>query len=368
MSSADGVVGMMDGAYFIPRTEILDFFNTLLGMSLTKVEQTASGAVACQVMDYLYPGSIPMKRVNWEAKSDFQFIENYKILQAALTKKGIQKNVDVDRLIRAKCQDNLEFCQWLKAFFEQVNTEVREDYDPIYRRSLGKGGKRLDDVFLPKKKWGGGTSSSAGTAGSRSTATTTMASNRRKVTSSKSSATSSTIRSKKSTPSPSSKHSNRTQQRNRNHSTTPERQSRSSKQRSPNLPHSSHTNGDHTSATKAIPSSPKTNPIDAELKTENLKLKKKVAEIELSMNGYEQERDFYFEKLRGIEVLLQVHEEKGQESNSNDVIQNIFRVLYARHEDGVQVTDDGEILDTSLAISASENLLNDTMDQSFDDL
>lgn len=53
---------------------------SFLSINLSKIEDTASGAVACQLMDYMFPGSIPMKRVNWEAKSDFQSIENDKIL------------------------------------------------------------------------------------------------------------------------------------------------------------------------------------------------------------------------------------------------------------------------------------------------
>jgi microtubule-associated protein, RP/EB family len=107
---------MMDAAYFLGRRELLDFFNELLDLNLTKIEQTASGAVACQLTDYIYPGSIPMQRVNWEAKSDYEFIQNYKLLQAAFTKHNVQRHIEVDRLIRAKYQDNLEFCQWLKAF------------------------------------------------------------------------------------------------------------------------------------------------------------------------------------------------------------------------------------------------------------
>jgi hypothetical protein len=60
--------GMMDSAYFVGRRELLEFFNELLKLQLAKIEQTASGAVACQLMEYIYPKSIPMSRVNWEAK------------------------------------------------------------------------------------------------------------------------------------------------------------------------------------------------------------------------------------------------------------------------------------------------------------
>ena len=59
---------MMDTAYFTGRGELLSFFNGLLDLNLTKIEQTASGAVACQLIEYIFPKSIPMSRVNWEAR------------------------------------------------------------------------------------------------------------------------------------------------------------------------------------------------------------------------------------------------------------------------------------------------------------
>ena len=67
--ATDGsTVGMMDAAYFVGKAKILSFFNDLLQINLSKIEETASGAVACQLTEYVFPGSIPMARVNWEAK------------------------------------------------------------------------------------------------------------------------------------------------------------------------------------------------------------------------------------------------------------------------------------------------------------
>jgi hypothetical protein len=82
---------MMDAGYFVGRKEVVDWINETLKLSLTKVEQTASGAwgvdivdppltsrhvrvmtqtswiagaVACQLLDSIYPGKVLCSAVN----------------------------------------------------------------------------------------------------------------------------------------------------------------------------------------------------------------------------------------------------------------------------------------------------------------
>lgn len=117
---------------------MLDWLNSSLNLKLTRIEETASGAVACQIFDLLFPGVVQMSRVNWGAKSDWEFIANYKVLQAACDKVGVEKKIDVDRLIKAKHQDNLEFLQWLKKFFDDNYGNATNEYDAHGRRMLGK--------------------------------------------------------------------------------------------------------------------------------------------------------------------------------------------------------------------------------------
>lgn len=322
VQSADVPLGMMDGAYFTSRKEILDFFNGLLQMNLTKIEQTASGAVACQLMDYMFPGSIPMKRVNWEAKSDFQFIENYKILQAAFTKQRVQKRIDVDRLIRAKYQDNLEFCQWLKAFFEHASSWSREDYDPVARRMLGKGGKKLDEMFLPR-------SINKNLLPSSSSTTSVKPRSARPS----SGASVASVRSTSSRP-----------------KSAAVRPSTIQPLRENNIKKSVNTSGTKE-AEKLVTQ-------NDELNQKNSQLRRKLAETELILENVEKERDFYFEKLRGIEVFLQVYEEKKEEKDVEALVQNIFKVLYAKIEDDIVVTDDGELLEGMA--QGQDDLLNDS--------
>ena len=83
-------------------------------------------------MDALYPGTFQFSKVKWNAKHEYEFVDNYKVLQNAFDKNGIKRYIEVNKLCKAKYQDNLEFCQWLKAHFEKnYNGEM---YDALTRR------------------------------------------------------------------------------------------------------------------------------------------------------------------------------------------------------------------------------------------
>jgi RP/EB family microtubule-associated protein len=131
-------IGLMEGAFFVGRKEILDWINNVLSLNLQKIEDTANGAVACQLLDIMYPGKVPMNKLNWSAKQSFEFVANYKILQTCFTKMSIERHIDVDRLITGKYMDNLEFMQWFKRFFEMSVSDVG-DYDAYGQRCKGKG-------------------------------------------------------------------------------------------------------------------------------------------------------------------------------------------------------------------------------------
>ena len=108
----------MDGAYFVSKNDILGWLNQLLGLNYTKVEQCANGAAYCQVFDAIYPGEVPLKKVVFEAKAEHDAVKNYKVLQTVFDKKGIAKAIDVTKLLKGKPMDNLEFLQWLKRYHD----------------------------------------------------------------------------------------------------------------------------------------------------------------------------------------------------------------------------------------------------------
>ena len=124
--------GLMDHAYFVGKKEVLQWINKTTKLDVQIIEQLGTGAVHCAIIDAYCEKVVPMGKVNWKARSTHEFIPNLRIMQKALVDLGYEKKVDIEKIARAKYQDNLEFAQWMKKVFEAKTP--RESYDPVARR------------------------------------------------------------------------------------------------------------------------------------------------------------------------------------------------------------------------------------------
>lgn len=287
------------------RKEIIDWINSTLSLNLVKIEETASGAVACQLLDIMYPGQVPMHKINWSAKQDFEFVSNYKVLQTCFTKLGVERHVDVDRLISGRYMDNLEFMQWFKAFFERSVSDIGE-YDAYSQRCKGKGGAQFH------------AGKSKGTKADTKVNKTTIAPKTKTTTTRITKSTSGEQRTKENAV--------------------------------PNKP---------TPATSvAKTASSYSNDVDISkylVEIQSLNKSKEesdhaMEEAKTELEGLEKERDFYFEKLRDIEILLQDIEDKGE---GNELTAQMFKILYATC-DGFEVVDEAAEVATAPAPIATE--------------
>ena len=88
--------------------------NSTFQLNYAKIEDCGTGALYCQIFDKIYypTPSIPMSKVNFGAKHEYESVENFKLLQQAIDKVAAQHNVTpkavpVAQLVRCKYQVRL---------------------------------------------------------------------------------------------------------------------------------------------------------------------------------------------------------------------------------------------------------------------
>lgn len=113
------------------RQELLNWLNNLLQLNITRVEQCGTGAALCQVLDSIY-GDAPMHKIKFNARSEYEYINNFKVLTVYFAQKNIDRPINIEKLVKCKMQDNLEFLQWAKKFWDQ--NYPGGDYDALARR------------------------------------------------------------------------------------------------------------------------------------------------------------------------------------------------------------------------------------------
>ncbi|XP_010558904.1 PREDICTED: microtubule-associated protein RP/EB family member 1C-like [Tarenaya hassleriana] len=246
-------IGMMDSAYFVGRSEILAWINSTLQLNLSKVEEACSGAVHCQLMDSFHPDMVPMHKVNFDAKNEYEMIQNYKVLQDVFNKLKITKHIEVSKLVKGRPLDNLEFMQWMKRYCDSVNGGLLQNYNPLERRETCRGGKETNKRAAATQPSTKGSSAAARPSSSNGT-----------------------------------------------------------RKREP--PSSNAAN--HSAKTSSKPS--KSVPAYDE----------KITELKLYIDSLEKERDFYFSKLRDVEILCQ-----NPETEHLPLVGAIKSILYATEGD-----------------------------------
>mmetsp|Transcript_35282 Transcript_35282/g.64546 ORF Transcript_35282/g.64546 Transcript_35282/m.64546 type:complete len:287 (+) Transcript_35282:156-1016(+) len=277
--------GRMDGGFFVSRSELLSWVNNTLDLHLSKVEQCANGAVYCQVIDVCHPGGVTMKRVNWMARPEHEAIPNYKVLQQAFDRCKIDKHVDVDKLVRGKYQDNLEMLQWIKTYFDR--TYAGADYDGPSRR-FGE----LPEWAQPKDG---------------------------------------VVRRKEIPASPPTRQGYPMRTEDGDRSSGDIRQAnRESRTSVGSRPSSSGYGGGAPPGARAVNNGSE----HQRLKEEHERMKEELVDLKITVDGLETERDFYFQKLRDIEILCQALEAMPNPNITVEkFVEDVQRVLYAKDDE-----------------------------------
>lgn len=97
---------------------MLNWVNDSLQAEYKKIEELSNGAAYAQFMDLLFPGTVPLKKVKFRTNLEHEYIQNFKLCQFAFKKVACDKEIPVNRLVKSRFQDNFEFLQWFKKFFD----------------------------------------------------------------------------------------------------------------------------------------------------------------------------------------------------------------------------------------------------------
>ncbi|XP_064624394.1 microtubule-associated protein RP/EB family member 1-like isoform X2 [Lineus longissimus] len=263
------------------RHDLLNWLNETLECNVSKIEDLCTGAAYVQLIHMLFSHHptharlVSLKKVKFQTRVENEYVQNWKVFQTALRDLKVDKVVEVAKIIKGKFQDNFEFLQWFKKFYDaNVDEECTIDN---YHALEERGGVQLIGPSGPAKQKNLGPKRPA--AGKVQT-TRPIARTSPKAAPAE----------KKTVP-----------------SRAPVQQVRRGSQQSA---------GDSAK-------------VD-ELQTE-------LTELQLTVSGLEKERDFYFGKLRDIEVLCQ--------DDGTELTQKVLAILYATEEGFAPPEDEVEGLD-----------------------
>ena len=120
------------------RSLYLNWVNNSLELSYKKVEEMCTGSAYCQLFDIVFPGTLNLKKVKFTTKQEYEYINNFKILQGSFSQLKIEKTIPIEKLVKGKFQDNFEFLQWFREFYNQNYDPDRSDYEPAKARDKSK--------------------------------------------------------------------------------------------------------------------------------------------------------------------------------------------------------------------------------------
>ena len=203
-----------------------------------------------------------LSKVKFNPNQEYEYVNNFKVLQKCFADHQVDKIVPVERLVKCKFQDNLEFLQWVKKYWDTYYPGG--NYDAVARRkapsSAGSGAARPSFPVANVRKSGSNMSI--------------------------------------------------------------ERAGKTGIYKSPETKKAAVGGGARATGGN--------NPVVAELTQQ-------ITQLQVTVDGLEKERDFYFSKLRDVEIMVQNHLDSPEaDASIMQFGKNVQSILYST-EDGFEV-------------------------------
>ncbi|KAM6924485.1 DNA (cytosine-5-)-methyltransferase 3 beta, duplicate a [Xenentodon cancila] len=107
------------------RFYVVAWINKLLKTNFKDVREMGSGSCHCQIMDRIFPGCVDMTMVKFDTQREDDHKHNFSLLLEALNKKGITRDIPVEKLIAGDFKSNFELIKWFKVLYK-ANVKSKE--------------------------------------------------------------------------------------------------------------------------------------------------------------------------------------------------------------------------------------------------
>lgn len=138
------------------RQYLISWINEIIGVErYSKIEELCDGVGYCLVMDKIFPDCLSTSKIKYDTKIEIYKLQNLKLLQGSMTRCKVSQDVPINLLIKGKYQDNFEYAQWFKKFFdcnsdcvdkENSSSSLRYQGSP---KTINKPQKHIKNTFLP---------------------------------------------------------------------------------------------------------------------------------------------------------------------------------------------------------------------------
>ena len=116
------------------RLELLSWLNELVECDYPRIEMASDGIAYCQILDAVQPGSVPLHKLNFNAKNKDDYARNLKFFDGQVKKLRLPHEVNVNMLANGKFQYNMECIQWLYDYLNKTAPKAGLFYNGFERR------------------------------------------------------------------------------------------------------------------------------------------------------------------------------------------------------------------------------------------
>lgn len=106
----------------LSRTFLLQWFNQL-DIAIQRIEDLGKGSAICTLLKRLDESFPKFKE---DPQNELDYMHNLKIVQVYMEKKGIRLFFPIERMCKCKMQDNLEVAQWFYKYWEKEKNLTNE--------------------------------------------------------------------------------------------------------------------------------------------------------------------------------------------------------------------------------------------------